>query len=312
MKGHEEMSEEGTTVSDTFRAGYVAIIGQPNVGKSTLMNALVGQKISIVTNKPQTTRHKILGIASRPEAQAIFLDTPGILEPRYKLQEAMMKAARTATQDADIVILMIDATSPQMDADIAHDVAFNWLKSFAKRVYLVINKIDQLPKEDVIPIIGFYSTQFQFEEIFPVSALKSDGTDKLLSYLLVALPVHPPYYPLDIISQHPERFFVSEIIREKIFEDYREEIPYSTSVDIVEFKEQAGKKDLIEAEIYVERESQKGILIGKKGAALKQIGERSRKDIELFLGRPVMLKLFVKVREKWRNQDEWVQRLGYH
>ena len=305
------MNKEKVNESQQFRAGYVAIIGDPNVGKSTLMNALIGQKISIVTNKPQTTRHKILGILSKENCQAIFLDTPGLLKPKYRLQTAMMDFAHSAIEDADLVLFMIEATDPKVGPEIGHDIAFNELQKLYKPVHLVINKVDLVNKQDLLPMIAFYSNKYSFKEIFPISALRQEGTDDLLRHIVNDLPEHPPYYPPDILSEHSERFFVSEIIREKIFKKYREEIPYSTTVDIVEFKEQPSKKDLIQAEIYVERESQKGILIGKQGKALKEIGELARKDIEAFLGRPVFLQLYVKVREKWREKEEWLKRLGY-
>ena len=294
-----------------FKAGYVAIIGEPNVGKSTLMNALIGQKISIVTNKPQTTRHKILGIYSQKDVQIIFLDTPGLLKPKYLLHEAMMKFAQSAIEDADVVLFMIEANDPKMSKEIEHELAFQKLKTLQKPVYLIINKVDTVKKHEILPVIAFYSEKYPFKEIFPISAMKSEGTDALITTIAKELPEHVPYYPLDVVSEHSERFFVSEIIREKIFQKFKEEIPYSTTVEIIEFKEQKGKKDVISAEIYVERESQKGILIGKKGAALKDVGQVARKDIEKFLERPVFLELHVKVRENWREQEEWLKRLGY-
>jgi len=294
-----------------FKAGYVAIVGDPNVGKSTLMNGLVGQKISIVTNKPQTTRHKVLGILSREDHQIIFLDTPGLLQPKYLLHEAMMRFAQSAIEDADVVLFMIDVTDPKMGEEVEYNAAFRRLKDLKKPVFLVINKIDLVTKEEVLLVIAFYSNKYPFKEIFPISALNLFGTTELVNFLVKELPEHPPYYPPDVVSEQPERFFVGEIIREKIFEKFKEEIPYSTTVDIIEFKEQAGKKDVIHAEIYVERESQKGILIGKKGLALKEVGTSARKDIEAFLGRPVFLELHVKVREKWREKEEWLRRLGY-
>lgn len=304
-------NEQHTDIDPKFRCGYTAIVGEPNVGKSTLMNQLVGQKISIVTAKPQTTRHKILGIYSTESAQMIFLDTPGMLMPKYLLHEHMMNAATSAIREADIAVLMIDCSKPDVKKEADHDVAFNALKKANKPVYLVLNKTDLVKKQEIAELIVLYSGKYEFKEIFPISAMKGEGTKELLASLVAELPIHPPLYPLDIVSEHPERFFVSEIIREKIFEQFREEIPYSTSVDIVQFKEQKGRKDLIEAEIYVERDSQKGILIGKQGKALKEIGELARKDIESFLGRPVFLQLHVKVREKWREDKNWLQRLGY-
>jgi GTP-binding protein Era len=294
-----------------FRAGYVAIIGDPNVGKSTLMNTLIGQKISIVTPKPQTTRHKILGILSKENYQIVFLDTPGLLKPKYLLHEAMMKFAQLAIEDADLVLFMIDATDPKVGPEIDHDEGFKVLKSLQKSVYLLINKIDAVRKEDILPIIAFYSDKFSFKEIFPISALHRIGTDALVASIVKELPEQPPYYPTDIVSEHSERFFVAEIIREKIFEKFREEVPYSTTVDVVEFKEKEQGKDFIAADIYVERESQKGILIGKGGKTLKEVGTVARKDIEEFLGRKVFLELHVKVREKWREKKQWLERLGY-
>ena len=308
MTGNQQTEQ---TEQPGFKAGYVAIVGDTNVGKSTLMNGLVGQKISIVTNKPQTTRHKVLGILSREDHQIIFLDTPGLLQPKYLLHEAMMRFAQSAIEDADVVLFMIDVTDPKMGEEVEYNAAFRRLKDLKKPVFLVINKIDLVTKEEVLLVIAFYSNKYPFKEIFPISALNLFGTTELVNFLVKELPEHPPYYPPDVVSEQPERFFVGEIIREKIFEKFKEEIPYSTTVDIIEFKEQAGKKDVIHAEIYVERESQKGILIGKKGLALKEVGTSARKDIEAFLGRPVFLELHVKVREKWREKEEWLRRLGY-
>ena len=294
-----------------FRCGYVALIGKPNVGKSTLMNTLVGQKISIVTDKPQTTRHKILGILSAEKFQIIFLDTPGLLKPKYLLQSAMMEATHSAIADADVVLYMIDALEPHMESNSDHYVAFKVLKNVGKPVYLIINKSDAIRKHQILPIIDYYSKKYNFVEIFPISALQAEGTADLLKSVVEKLPIHPPYYPLDSLSDANEKFFVSEIIREKIFEKFQQEIPYSTTVEIIEFKERADKKDFVSAEIYVERQSQKGILIGKNGAALKDVGESARLDIEKFLGRPVFLEMHVKVREKWRDSDAWLKRLGY-
>jgi GTP-binding protein Era len=290
------------------RAGYVTIIGEPNVGKSTLLNAMLGQKISIVTNKPQTTRHRILGILTKEHSQAIFLDTPGLLTPKYELHRAMMSAVHSAVAEADILLFMIDCTLPSIDA------RYEILKALPKGpkpVYLVINKIDRVDKRDIPPLIIAYTQRYPFAEVFPLSALTSYGVGVLVETLTRELPLHPWYYPADIVSEHPEKFFVSEIIREKIFENFREEIPYSTTVDILEFKEAEGKKDVISAEIYVERDSQKGILIGSGGKELKKVGEAARRDIESFLGRKVFLQLHVKVREKWRDDPMWVKRLGY-
>jgi GTP-binding protein Era len=302
--------------AEDFRTGYVALVGEPNVGKSTLMNALLKQKISIVTNKPQTTRHKIMGILSGENYQIIFLDTPGLITPKYLLQEAMMKFASSALDDADVVLFLVDAEKMK-----AHGIGSKVLEKTlpvnpvsggaGKKIFLVINKIDLVEKGDVLPMIDGFRKAFPFDEILPISALNSFGTDELISAIANYLPNHPPLYPPDIISEAPEKFFVSEIIREKIFEQFSEEIPYSTTVDVVAFKERASKKHFISAEIFVERQSQKGILIGKGGAALKKVGELARAEIESFLEHEVFLELHVKVREKWRGSEAWLKRLGY-
>lgn len=297
-------------IPEDFRCGYVTIIGEPNVGKSTLMNGLLQQKISIVTPKPQTTRHKVLGILSTPAHQIIFLDTPGIIKPKYLLHEVMMQFASSAIEDADILLFMIDATDPKMHASLAQEEAFRRLEGLKKPVFLLINKVDLVSKAGILPIMDFYSKAYPFGEIFPISALALDGTDRLLSTMISRLPVHPPYYPLDIVSEQHERFFVSEIIREKLFLQCREEVPYMTTVEIVEFKEREMGKTFISADIIVERDSQKGIVIGAKGAMLKEIGRLARRDIEQFVGHPVFLELHVKVR-KWREDQKWLDRLGY-
>ncbi len=294
-----------------FKSGYVAIVGEPNVGKSTLMNAFLQQKISIVTPKPQTTRRNILGILSGEDHQIIFLDTPGILKPKYLLHEVMVEFADMAIHDADIILLMIEANHPKIDHDSEHGLIFNRLKRLKKPVFLLINKIDRVHKNMLLPIIEYYRKLLLFREIFPISALTLDGVAELKNSLIQSLSEHPPFYPSDIVSDHPERFFVGEIIREKIFQKYRDEIPYSTEVEILEFKEREKGKDFISAEISVERESQKGIIIGKGGKALKELGETARADVEQFLGLPVFLELYVKVREKWREREEWLKRFGY-
>ncbi len=294
-----------------FRCGYVTIIGEPNVGKSTLMNNLLQQKISIVTPKPQTTRHKVLGILSTDAYQIIFLDTPGIIKPKYKLQEVMMEFASLAIQDADVLLFMIDATRPRTEKALAQTEAFEKVQGLSKPVFLVINKVDLVNKAEILPVIEFYSQRYPFKEIFPISALQLIGTQDLLDAIVPLLPVHPPLYPTDIVSEQSERFFVSEIIREKIFLCTKEEVPYSTTVEIIDFKERDTGKTLIRAEIYVERDSQKGIIIGSQGGRLKEIGEKARKEIEAFLQRPVYLDLHVKVQKDWRDNPAALARLGY-
>lgn len=300
-----------SSIPPGYRCGYVTIIGEPNVGKSTLMNTLLQQKISIVTPKAQTTRHKVLGILSTEQFQMIFLDTPGIIKPKYLLHEVMMEFASLAIRDADVLFFMIDATKPGLDADVSHDEAFQKLKGLDKPVFLVINKVDAVEKGELLPVIDSYAKAYPFRETFPISALNGIGTAELTASAARLLPVHPPLYPTDIVSEQNERFFVSEIIREKIFLLTQEEIPYSTTVEIVEFKEREGGKTFISAEIYVERESQKGILIGKKGTMLKEIGRRARREIEEFLQHPVFLELHVKVHKEWRENRSALARLGY-
>jgi GTP-binding protein Era len=293
-----------------FRAGYAALIGEPNVGKSTLMNALLRQKISIVTPKPQTTRHRVLGILSSEEFQLVLLDTPGIIAPRYALQAAMMSAARSALQDADFVLFMIDGARPRRVDDPALLEALAMLRAAGRPVHLVVNKTDLMQQAALRNLLDSYAAAFPFREMHPVSALNGDGTAALLNAICRELPEHPPYYPLDIVSERNERFFVGEIVREKIFLKCREEVPYSTAVDIVEFKEREEGKWFISADVYVERDSQKAIVIGKHGAMLKEIGKEARGDIERFLDHPVFLELHVKVRG-WRDDEEWLRRLGY-
>jgi len=282
----------------------VALIGKPNVGKSTLMNALVGRKLSIVTAKPQTTRHRILGILSEDDYQVIFLDTPGIVNPRYRLQEAMMHSVTDAINDADLLLFMADATQDRPDT-ISLDHIGN------RPALLVINKMDLINREVALPLVKAYTELRAFEGIIPISALKAQNLDLLRKAIIERLPEGPPFYPKDMISEHPERFFVAEIVREKIFEQFRQEVPYSTQVNIVSYEERPDKKDFINAEIVVERDSQKGILIGKGGSALKRIGTAARTDIEAFLDKPVFLQLHVKVRDSWRNKDTFLRSYGY-
>jgi len=306
--------DDAQNIPGDFRCGYVTIIGEPNVGKSTLLNALIGQKISIVTSKPQTTRHRILGILSEDAYQIIFLDTPGIIRPRYLLQEVMMQFASRAMEDADVLLFMTDVSrglpDPPRESGTREE-ALARLRELGKPVFLVLNKIDLIRKENLLRLIEQYNGMFPFTETFPVSALQGEGTAELLTTLVPMLPHHPPFYPVDIVSEHHERFFISEIIREKVFDRYKEEVPYSATVEVVEFKEREGGKWFISADISVERDSQKGIIIGKKGAALKEVGRIARKEIEEFLRHPVFLELHVRVRKDWRQDEQWVRRLGY-
>lgn len=311
--------------SSTYRSGYVAIIGEPNVGKSTLLNTLLGQKLSIVTPKPQTTRHKIAGILTGDNYQVVFLDTPGLIKPKYSLQEVMMSFSAEAMEEADVVMFLTDAKDKGAVSSVRNSPAVAGLFKAEKKkpVFMVINKIDLIERPEVLPLIKGFSELYPFDEIIPVSALKEENLDDLKATLVKYLPEGKAFYPEDYASDRDERFFVSELIREEIFKVFKEEVPYSTTVDIEEFREsspdefepeEAGvkkKKTYIRAVVYVERDSQKGILIGKKGAALKQIGQNARKQIEELIGHDVFLELFVKVEKEWRDDKGKIKRLGY-
>jgi len=290
--------------SETFKCGYVALIGKPNVGKSTLLNALLGQKISIVTRKPQTTRNRVLGILTAENLQVILLDTPGVIDPRYGLQRSMMKNVERALGDADLVLFLADASAEKLDRR-----SLKFLKGIP--TLLVLNKMDLVQQDSMLPLVENYLSEFEFEEVIPVSALKKKNLDVLLEAVTERLPYGPPLYPEAMLSEHPERFFVAEMIREKVFLTLRQEVPYSTQVDVIRFEEKPDAKDHIYADIIVERQSQKGIVIGKNGSALKKIGSAARIDIEEFLGRPVFLKLHVKVRSDWRNKDALLRSFGF-
>jgi GTP-binding protein Era len=291
-----------------FKAGYVAIIGQPNVGKSTLLNAFLNFKLSIVSPKPQTTRKRILGILNRPASQMIFFDTPGILEAHYRLQQALVRAAFQAMKEANVHILMVEPVAALQPADLG---ILNRLADTGKPIIVAINKIDTVAKDHLLPIIEQFREKRNVKEIIPISALQQDGVERLAERAEKYLPVQEPFYDTDQITNHPERFLAAEIVREKIFLRYGEEIPYSTSVQIEEFVERPGHKDYIRAIIYVERESQKGIMIGKGGQALKQVGKLAREELEQLLGRPVYLELYVAVKEKWRERESELRSLGY-
>ncbi len=308
-----ETAEDSATVQNQtsaapFKAGYVAILGQPNVGKSTLLNALLQFKLSIVSPKPQTTRKRILGILNRPGSQMIFFDTPGILEAHYRLQQALVRAAFQAMKDANVHIMMVEPVAALQPADLG---ILNRLADTGNPIIIAINKIDTLPKDHLLPVIDQFRDKRNVKEIIPISALQQDGIERLAEVVEQYLPVQEPFYDTDQITNHPERFLAAEIVREKIFLRYGEEIPYSTSVQIEEFVERPGHKDYIRAIIYVERESQKGIMIGKGGQALKQVGKLAREELEQLLGRPVYLELFVAVKEKWRERESELRSLGY-
>ncbi|MFH1612430.1 MAG: GTPase Era [bacterium] len=290
---------------ENFKSGYVSLIGKPNVGKSTLFNTLLKEKISIVTSKPQTTRNSILGILSGENYQIIFTDTPGILIPEYLLQKIMLKSISKSVNNTDVIVLLMDPFS-------SFDLELKTIKKIKKEipVLLAINKIDLIKKEKLLPLIDISQQSYDFKEIIPISAMKNEGIDVLLKSVIEYLPFSPPFYDPEQLTIDPERFFVAEIIREEIFNYFKEEIPYSTGVKIEEFQEKENN-NYIKAIIWVERISQKGILIGKNGDALKQIGILSRKQIENFLEKKVYLELWVKVKKNWRKDKQMLKQLGY-
>lgn len=291
-----------------FKSGYVAIVGRPNVGKSTLVNDFLGCKLSIVTPKPQTTRKRIMGVLTKEDYQIVFYDTPGFMEPRYELQKYMVKEACNALEDADVVLIMAEPFEPPgvRDKEFLAKVA-----QLNVPVILAINKVDLIEKDSLIPVIAAYDALFKFAEIVPVSALKGTNMDLMLTLLAKYLPEGEPLFPEDYLTDYNERFLASEIIREKVFEFYGEEIPYSVTVEIEEFKEREEGKDFIKAVIYVDRDSQKGIIIGENGKAIKQVGVIAREEIEKQTGRKVFLELWVKVMEKWRKDKGKMRKLGY-
>ena len=288
-----------------FRSGFIAIIGRPNVGKSTLMNCLLGEKISIISDKPQTTRNRIRGILSRPDAQLVFIDTPGIHKPLHKMNEIMVNMALGTYNEVDVIMLLVEAMEKPGGGD---RFIIDSLAKVRTPVLLIINKVDLVNKERLLPLMQEYSTLYSFAEIIPVSALKRD-LGGLVDALLKRMPKGPKYFPDDQLTDQPERFVVSEIIREKIFELTKEEIPYSTAVMIDQVKEEPGLTR-IDATIFVDRDSQKGIVIGKNGALLKEIGTRARLDAEKLLGVKVFLQLWVKVKKGWRDDNRMLKNIG--
>jgi GTP-binding protein Era len=289
------------------RTGYVAIVGLPNVGKSTLLNAILKDKLSAVTPKPQTTRHKIYGIISEENSQVILIDTPGFLKPNYALQEVMLKNIHSAIREADVIVFLTEPKTPEE----GEKKIIELLTKVNHPSILAINKVDRItPKEKLLPIIDTYSKFNIFKEIIPISALKHDGLELLYHEIINCLPFSPPLYPREQLTLQPERFFVGEVIREKIFHCFRKELPYSTAVVVEDFQEK-GKKILIRATLYVERPSQKGILIGHNGQELKKIGQTAREEIENFLNHEVYLELWVKVNPAWKRKPQELRKLGY-
>ena len=288
------------------KAGFVNIVGNPNVGKSTLMNSLVGEKLSIITSKAQTTRHRILGIVNGDDFQLVLSDTPGVIKPSYELQSSMMDFVKSAIEDADVLIYMIEIG----ESSLKDENLFNKIKSSSIPVVVLINKIDLSNQEELENQVSEWSKKLPNAEIFPISALKEFQVDNLLKRLIELLPECPPYFPKDQLTDKPERFFVNEIIREKILINYNKEIPYSVEILTEEFKEDE-KIIRIRSVIMVERNSQKGIIIGHKGSALKKVGIESRKDLETFFGKQIYIELFVKVNKNWRSNQNQLKRFGY-
>ena len=289
----------------TFKSGFISILGKPNVGKSTLMNALTGERLSIITSKAQTTRHRIFGIISGKDFQMVYSDTPGVIDPQYKLQESMMRFVRSSLEDADIVLFVVELGEKFESTEVVEKV----LKGPFKTI-LVLNKIDLAQGTQLQDKIAYWQEVLPEVEVLPVSALNKINLDLLVDKIKTHLPVHPPFFPLDSLTDKPERFFASEIIREKIFLTYKKEVPYSCEVVITEFKEEASIIRM-RAEIYVERDSQKGIIIGHRGQSLKKVGVESRKDMEAFFQKQVHLETYVKVEKDWRKKDKQLKKFGY-
>lgn len=291
-----------------FHSGYVSIVGRPNVGKSTLLNSILGEKIAVVTSKPQTTRNRIIGVKNLPQAQIIFIDTPGIHRPKHRLGETMVRTAMEALNQVDIILFMVEPCQPTTGDKAIIDL----LKKVKSPVFLLMNKIDTIKKkEKLLLLIEDFKRIYNFNEIVPISAMRQDGIDLLVRCICDYLPRGPKYYPEDIITDRLERFMVSEIVREKIMDITEEELPYSVAVEVTGWNEREDGLISISCNIYVERDGQKAIIIGKRGAMLKSIGSAARIDIEKLLSARVFLELWVKVKRNWRSDDRLLEELGY-
>ncbi|MBA4493161.1 GTPase Era [Paenactinomyces guangxiensis] len=297
-------------MQSNYHSGFVALIGRPNVGKSTLMNHIVGQKVAIMSDKPQTTRNKIRGVYTDDQGQIIFLDTPGIHKPHSKLGEWLVKTAQDALEEVDLVLFLVDAAEGMGAGD---RFIIDNLKQVNTPVFLIVNKIDRVHPDELLPLIDQYRHLYSFAEVVPISALQGNNTSTLIRLIMDRLPEGPQYYPSDQVTDHPERFIVGELIREKVLQLTREEIPHSVAVVVEEMKLREDK-DLIDirATIFTERPSQKGILIGKKGALLKEVGKRAREEMERLLGSRIFLDLWVKVKKDWRNEEMMLRQFGYN
>ncbi|EOS7797820.1 GTPase Era [Enterococcus hirae] len=290
------------------KSGFVAIVGRPNVGKSTLLNRIVGKKIAIMSDKAQTTRNKIQGVYTTPEAQLIFIDTPGIHKPKHRLGDFMVESAYSALREVDAVLFMISADQKRGRGD---DFIIERLKNVQSPVYLIINKIDKVHPDELLGIIEDYSAQMPFAQVVPISATEGNNVDRLMEVLIAEMPEGPQYFPDDQVTDHPEYFIVSELIREKVLFLTRDEVPHSVAVVVDSMKRNENDKIQVQATIIVERDSQKGIIIGKGGKMLKEIGTKARKDIENLLGDKVFLELWVKVQKDWRDKRVYLQDFGY-
>ncbi|MFD2209203.1 GTPase Era [Virgibacillus halophilus] len=290
------------------KSGFIAIIGRPNVGKSTFLNRVVGQKIAIMSNKPQTTRNKIQGVLTQDDAQFVFIDTPGIHKPKHRLGDFMVKIAENTLNEVDAILFMINAEEGYGRGD---QYILDRLQHIQSPIFLVINKIDLVHPHKLLELIELYKEKCDFEEIVPISALEGNNVDNLLEVLKKHLPEGPQYYPADQVTDHPERFIISELIREKVLELTREEIPHSVAVAIDSIEKRPSNAVYLQATIITERKSQKGILIGKQGSMLKEIGIKARKDIEALLGTKVFLELWVKVQTDWRNKQGQLHQFGF-
>ena len=293
-----------------YKSGFISIIGRPNVGKSTFLNRVIGQKIAIMSDKPQTTRNKVQGVLTLSDAQLIFIDTPGIHKPKHKLGDFMMKVAQNTLKEVDLVLFMVNA---EEGFGRGEEFIIEKFQSVHTPIFLVINKIDQIHPDDLLPIIESYQEKFPFKEVVPISALEGNNVERLLEQIKSYLPEGPQYYPADQVTDHPERFIISELIREKALHLTREEIPHSIAV-VIDKIDRPENKDVIHvmATVIVERDSQKGIIIGKKGSMLKEIGQRARVDIENLLGSKVFLELWVKVQKDWRNKMSQLRDFGFN
>ncbi|MET4560425.1 GTP-binding protein Era [Lysinibacillus parviboronicapiens] len=293
-----------------FKSGFISIIGRPNVGKSTFLNRVIGQKIAIMSDKPQTTRNKVQGVLTSDESQMIFIDTPGIHKPKHKLGDFMLKVSKNTLREVDVIMFMVNAEQKLGKGD---EFILELLAGNPTPVFLVINKIDRVHPDELMGIIESYKERYDFAEIVPISALQGNNVENLLATLTKYLPEGPQYYPADQVTDHPERFIISELIREKVLHLTREEIPHSIAVVIEKIRRDEENEDKIHvaATIIVERDSQKGIVIGKRGALLKEVGIRARKDIEMLLGSKVYLELWVKVQKDWRNKATHLRDFGF-